>query len=107
MKALGIIAMILAIIAIFIPFLGPYLTVVCALIAAFSAGPGLTFGTVAIGLNLLNLTILSPTIWMMASEGVRGFQLLAIALVGIQVIAGIVLSIVHSKWSKRNDSVPT
>lgn len=66
MKALGIIAMIFAVIAIFVPVIGPYLTIVCAFMAAFSAGNGLTFGAVAIRVNLINISVLSPSLWITA-----------------------------------------
>ena len=109
MKALGIIAMIFAIIAIFVPIVGPYLTIVCALLAAFSAGPGLTFGVVAIGLNILNVAFLSPSLWLMAgasesqNTGSGGDVLLGMGVlfIGVQVIAIIMLTIIHMMWKKK------
>ena len=109
MKALGIIAMIFAIIAIFIPVAGPYLTIVCALLAAFSAGPGITFGAVAIGVNILNVVFLSPSLWLMAgmSEADKagsGSDVLlgmGIVFIGVQIIAAIILIIIHMLWKKK------
>jgi len=111
MKALGIIAMIFAIVAIFVPVLGPYLTIVCALLAAFAGGAGLTYGAVAIGVNILNVALLSPSLWIMAgaaeaeTQGSGSDVLLGMGIlfIGIQVIAAVVLIIVHSIW-KRNHS---
>lgn len=108
MKALGITAMIFAIIAILVPIVGPYLTLVCALLAAFAAGPGLTFGIVAILLNLLNVIFLSPSLWLSAGmvsadQSNNSDAVLAgigVIFVGAQVVALIILSIVHMLWKK-------
>jgi len=113
MKALGITAMIFAIIAIFIPIAGPYLTLICALLAAFAAGPGLTFGIVAILLNILNLAFLSPSLWItagLAGAGAEAEQAgtgeavllgMGIMFIGAQIVAAIVLVLVHVSWKKR------
>jgi hypothetical protein len=112
-KALGIIAMIFAIVAIFVPVFGPYLTLVCALIAAFSAGPGLTFGIVAIGVNVLNVAFLSPSLWLLATaaesnETGAGSDVLVglgILFISAQVLAAIVLGIVHFAWKRKQPDV--
>lgn len=109
MKALGIIAMIFAIISIFVPVVGPYLTILCALLAAFAGGPGLTFGAVAIGVNLLNVSFLSPSLWLMAGAAAAESQEsgsdillgMGVMFIGVQIVAAIVLMIVHSAWKKR------
>lgn len=109
MKALGIIAMIFAIVAIFVPVIGPYLTIVCALLAAFAAGPGLTFGAVAIGINILNVTLLSPSLWVMASaseaenagSGSAVLLGMGVIFVGAQVVSAIILTVVHLAWKKK------
>ena len=109
MKALGIIAMIFAIVAIFVPVVGPYLTILCALLAAFAAGPGLTFGAVAIGVNILNVTLLSPSLWIMASAsesknaGSGRDMLLGMGelFIGAQVVAAMILVTVHKTWKKK------
>lgn len=109
MKALGIIAMIFAIIAIFILVVEPYLTILCALLAAFSAGPGLTFGAVAIGVNILNVTLLSPSLWLMAgaseaeNAGSGSDMLLGMGVIfiGVQIVAAIVLIVIHKIWKKK------
>lgn len=109
MKALGIVAMILAIVSIFVPVVGPYLTLICALLAAFAAGEGLTFAIVAIVLNILNVVLLSPSLMVVAGaaeiESVGlGSQLLAgmaVVFIGAQVVAAIILTIVHMMWKKK------
>lgn len=113
MKALGITAMIFAIVAIFVPIAGPYLTLICALFAAFAAGPGLTFGVVAILINILNVALLSPSLWITAGmagaeaeaeqAGAGTDMLLGMGFifVGAQVMAAIVLALVHVSWKKR------
>ena len=59
-KVMGILAIVLAGIATFIPFLGVYLTVVAAVLAAFSYGKSALFGYIAIGINFLSLFFFSP-----------------------------------------------
>ncbi len=117
MAALGITAMIIAIVAIFVPIVGPYLTLLCALMAAFAGGRGLTFGIVAILLSTINIIFLSPSLWITAfslataagtAAGASaetsevaievGGGILAgmgIILIGAQVLALIVLIVVH------------
>ena len=110
MKALGITAMIFAIVAIFVPVAGPYLTLVCALLAAFAGGLGLTYGAVAIMVNIINLLFLSPSLLLtagltagMAETEAAGTGSLVIAgmgivFIGAQIVAAIVLIIVHLIW---------
>lgn len=112
MKALGITTMIFSIVAIFTPIIGPYLTFVCALLAAFSAGPGVTFGLVAIGINIINIVFLSPTLWVAVglaamsqkSGGGSVFAEAGTMFVGAQIIAAIVLMYVHSSWKKKHEN---
>ena len=58
-KVMGILAIVLAGIATFIPFLGVYLTVVAAILAAFSFGKSALLGYIAIGINFLSLFFFS------------------------------------------------
>ena len=113
MAALGITAMIIAIVAIFVPIVGPYLTLLCALMAAFAGGRGLTFGIVAILLSTINIIFLSPSLWITAASvglaagaaaeksevaiEVGGVILagMGIIFIGAQVLALIVLIVVH------------
>ena len=113
MKALGITAMIFAIVAIFVPIIGPYLTLVCALLAAFSGGRGLTYGAVAILVNMLNVIFLSPSLWLTAgmaeneSAGAGSNVLLGMGVVfiGVQVVAAVVLIVVHLIWKSSQSKV--
>jgi hypothetical protein len=63
-KPLGIVALIVAIISIFIPLIGPYLTVISAICAALAWGSGLALGIAALVLNLINIFVMSPSIWL-------------------------------------------
>ncbi len=104
MKVLGIISMIFAIVAIFVPIVGAYLTIVCGLLAAFSAGEGITFGLVAIGINILNIIFLSPSLWVMAGMSDVDNDILlgmGIVFIGVQIIALIVLFWIHKSWKKK------
>ena len=110
MKALGITAMVFSIIAVFVPIVGPYLTLVCALLAAFAAGPGLTFAVVAILVNILNVIFLSPSLWLTAGlaesdQAGSGYAVLAgmgIFFVGAQVVAIIILVVIHMLWKNKH-----
>lgn len=97
MKALGITSMILAIIATLLPGVGPYLTVVCALLASMAWGPGLTYGAVAILLSIVNLVLLSPSLWL--TVGLTRLPQVGGYLIAAQLAAGIVL-FVHVLWSR-------
>ena len=109
MKALGISAMIIAIISIFVPVVGPYLTILCALLIAFSAGEGIVFGSVAIIVNIVNVAFLSPSLWLTAaageadSAGSGGAVLLGMGVIfiGAQVVAAIIMAILHLRWKKK------
>lgn len=112
MKALGITAMILAILAIFIPIYGVWLTLLAGLLAAFSAGPGITFGAVAILLNVVNVSFLSPSLWVLASiadtnqpgDGSTMLLGLAAIFIGAQILAAIVLTTVHLAHKRRAEA---
>ncbi len=123
MAALGITAMIIAIVAIFVPIVGPYLTLLCALLAAFAGGKGLTFGIVAILLSTINIIFLSPSLLITAaSVGTAagasaessevaievGGGILAgmgIILIGAQVLALIVLIVVHLIFGRNQQRI--
>ena len=66
-KVMGILAIVLAGIAIVIPVIGVYLTVVSAILAAFAVGKNAILGYVAIGINFISLFFLSPLLWVAAS----------------------------------------
>lgn len=97
MKALGITAMILAIVFIFIPF-GAMLTVIASIMAALAAGPGLTFGVVAILVGLINTLFLSPSIWL-AQAGAQESGAIGpgVVLILVHIICGVILFF----WNKK------
>ena len=66
MKAMGISAMVIAIVMIFLPF-GGFGTAIASILAIFAWGEGKTFGAVAIIIGFINTLVLSPAVWM--SEG--------------------------------------
>lgn len=55
-KSLGIAALAISIIAIFIPFLGTWMTVLVAALAAFAYGPGLSMATAAIVIDIFHIS---------------------------------------------------
>ena len=64
MKATAIVAMIFAIIAIFIPVGGVFLAMFCSVLALISFRGEPTFAGVAFGVNIINTAFLSPSIVM-------------------------------------------
>jgi hypothetical protein len=103
-KGLGIAALVLSIIAIFIPFLGTWLTVVAAGLAAFAYGPGFALGVAGIVIDILHIFFFSPLLWAtgglaavadgaakaqgaLGAEGASAFMLLPWILVAIQIAA--------------------
>jgi hypothetical protein len=63
-KGLGIAALVIAIISIFVPIAGVYLTIFTGALAAFAYGEGFPFGLSSIIINAFNIIFLSPTIWI-------------------------------------------
>lgn len=90
-KGFGIGALVLAIMATFVPLLGPWLTVVAALFAMFAYGPGFGMAVGALIVNLVNLLFLSPTTWIYLSGETQGSPVIPIIWIGAQVIGFIVL----------------
>ena len=104
-KGLGITALVLSIIAFFTPVIGPWLTIIIALLAAFSYGDALGLGIAAILLNIVNIVFLSPSIWAhgalvsTAAKSVDGTDIVFFPwiVLGAQVIGLIVLIALHAK----------
>ena len=91
-KVMGILAIVLAGIATFIPFLGVYLTVVAAILAVFSHGKSALLGYIALGINFLSLFFFSPMLWIAAGADAtsttdHGIAGLVWFLLGAQVLA--------------------
>ncbi|MEO5378811.1 MAG: hypothetical protein H7832_13665 [Magnetococcus sp. DMHC-6] len=104
-KTLGMGAMILSILLIFIPVLGGYLIIVPALLAAFARGNGFAFGMVSIFLNLVNLFFLSPLLLWNAKGGMGmgdPWPLLAvITLATAQIVSGGTLFLMQKKLKSQ------
>lgn len=93
-KGLGIAALVMAVIAVFIPIAGPWLTIVAAALAAFAYGAGLAMAIASIVLNFVNLIFMSPSFWV--GTGVTG-KGVPIFLLGASVAAIIILIMSHNK----------
>jgi hypothetical protein len=106
-KALGLTAMIIAIVSIFIPVMGVYLTFVTAALAAFAAGEGFVFGAVAIGLNAISLLFLSPMLWVAdaAQKATGTNEGSAAALGAFLVISQIVAFVILFRKNKKLQAV--
>jgi hypothetical protein len=63
-KGMGIAALVLSVIAIFVPLAGVYLTILTGALAAFAYLKGLPYGLAAIIINAFNIIFLSPSIWI-------------------------------------------
>ena len=101
-KSLGIAALAISIIAIFIPFLGTWLTVLVAALAAFALGPGFSMAIAGIVINIFHILFLSPLLWAtggfaavsdemakstgaVGAEGATAFMALPWILVAVQI----------------------
>jgi len=108
-KGLGIAALVAAIIAMFVPFLGTWLTVVAGLMAAFAFGPGIGLGIASIVINIVHIVFFSPLLW--ASQGVAEIAkatnanidtvFLPWILIIAQIGAGLLLYVLHRKYGGR------
>jgi|SaaInl7_100m_RNA_FD_contig_21_2606482_length_369_multi_5_in_0_out_0_1 hypothetical protein len=104
MKALGIVSLVFSALAFVIPIVGVYLTVVTGILAVFALGPGYIFGLIAIGLNIGNLTLFSPLLWVAMSADASGEAAgTGIFLVGLQ-IGSLLLLIFRNKKLKASES---
>ena len=97
MKAMGISAMIIAIIMIFLPF-GGFVTGLASILAVFAWGEGKTFGAVAIIIGLINTILLSPAVWMSEAGANLGGELGAgVFMVILHIGCGIGLWLMDKK----------
>lgn len=114
-KSLGIAALAISIIAIFIPFLGTWLTVLVAALAAFAYGPGLSMAIAGIVIDIFHIFFLSPLLWATGglaavsdemakstgsagTEGATTFMALPWILVAIQI--GALVFLIQSNKKK-------
>jgi len=102
-KGLGIAALALAIMCVFIPVYGPWVTIIAALIAMFAIGPGFGMAIGAIVINLVNLLFLSPTTWLYLSNLGPG-PVIPLIWLGAQVMGLIVLVLRNKKFKPAETS---
>ena len=105
MKAFGISALVIAIVAIFIPILGAFLAGLAGFLAFFSAGKGTSLGFSAVIINIVNICFMSPSLIIAAghqSATTNDTQFTAIFgfLLLIQIVA-IIIFIGKWAFSKR------
>ena len=107
-KGLGIAALVIAIIAIFIPFAGTWMTILAGLLAAFAVGSGFGMGIAAIIINAVHILFLSPLLWAtqgMASAGAAhagdDIVFLPWILLAVQAIALVVLIMFNMKSTSK------
>lgn len=117
-KGLGIAALAISIIAIFIPFIGTWLTILVALLAAFAYGPGFAMGVAGIVIDIIHIFFFSPLLWATGglaavadeaaksqgasgAEGAGGFMALPWILIVIQIAAMVFLM----RSNKKNQAL--
>ncbi|MBU2751252.1 hypothetical protein HER14_09965 [Acidithiobacillus thiooxidans] len=103
-KGFGFAAIIIAVISFFIPFIGPWLTILTALLAILAYGPGFSFGLAAIIVNFLNI-YLSPSIWAMnamrdMADGHQHTPYIPYTLFAVQIVSLIILIFINIKQNK-------
>lgn len=102
-KSLGIAALVIAIVSIFIPVIGPWLTIVAGALAAFAYGEGFALGLSSIIINLVNIFGMSPTVWLsIAAEQGKSMASLGTILFVAQVIALAVLVVFNKKQKAQS-----
>ena len=111
-KGLGIAALVLAIVAIFIPVVGTWITIPAGLLAAFAAGNGFSMGIAAIVINAIHIMFLSPLLWATRALDSAGaanlgrtataeINFLPWALLAVQAIVLVVLIMVNMKSTSK------
>jgi hypothetical protein len=110
-KGLGIAALVIAILAIFIPFAGTWLTVVAGGMAAFALGPGFGLGVASVIINIIHILFFSPLLWVTSAVGTIGavaagsesaggqFAMVPWVLIAIQAGAGYWLYASNKKYT--------
>ena len=110
-KGLGIAALVVAIISIFVPFAGTWMTILAASLAAFAYGEGIGLGIASIAINIVHIFFFSPLLWItqgameIASLGATASGADADApfipwiLIAFQVAAAAILFHFHKKGS--------
>lgn len=103
-KGLGLTALALAVIAVFVPVVGPWLTLVAAGFAAFAWGGGFPLGVSALALNVVNVLLLSPSLWLAAGveaaarpQGGGSVFVFGVFLLGAQLAAAVALVMLHRR----------
>ena len=105
-KVLGIIAIVIAGLSIFIPFGAFLASTLGALLIVFAWKDGAIFGYIAGGLNIINVIFLSPSVWIVmgATEALEGGSGLStgVILVAVQVVAMAIMGFVTWKSDKNS-----
>ncbi|MBK1646484.1 hypothetical protein CKO25_17900 [Thiocapsa imhoffii] len=93
-KGFGITALVIAILAIFTPFIGTWLTILVALMAVAAYGPGTSLGIASLLINIVHIMLFSPLLWATQGVAVLGAEasgtevvFLPWLLLGVQAIA--------------------
>ena len=97
MRQLGIIALVLSILSVVIPLIGAYLTIVCAILIAFSTKEGFIFGILAFVINIINIIFLSPSLWITSIISLGSFGMFCILA---QIIGLAILIVLNNKTKK-------
>ena len=104
-KVLGILAIVVAGLSIFVPGGALLATFVGAPLIVFSWKDGAIFGYVAGGLNIINIIFLSPTVWIAMgvaeASGEGGALSLGIIYVMVQVVAMAIMGFITWKSNKK------
>ncbi len=95
MKAFGISALVLSVVAIFIPLAGWLLAGLAGFLAMLSAGRNLALGLSAVIINIVNILFLSPSLIIIGSSTTdESSNKMAGGLLSIQILAIIVFMVV-------------
>ena len=105
MRALSIVALVVAGLSFFIPIGGVFLAILASLMAVISFRSEATLSGVAVGLNLINTAFFSPSIVIAegANQVADGEGSVYFFYVGIHVVA-LIVGIILAMTKKEEDS---
>jgi hypothetical protein len=103
-KSFGISSLVVAIISIFIPVYGVYLTLISGALAAFSYSKGFPLGLSAIIINIINIFFASPSLDMLTAMSGHGMSIRTFYIVA-QVIALSILVMINKKQTVAEKSL--
>ena len=110
-KGFGIAALVIAILAMFTPFIGTWLTIVVAVLAVAAYGPGTGLGIASLLINVAHIMFFSPLLWATQGAVVLGAEasgeevlFMPWVLIGVQVVAFAALLLFNRLFASKREA---